>query len=234
MRFPVQRLSIAVIGLFIGVATDAAGVFDPPGPASASADETAARELQPGDVDTKLSRVYVFVGKKRLGHEHGVEGTVKEGEIHLASSEKPGKIVFDMASFTVDTQAARDYVGLEGTTGEDERNNVTSTMISSKVLHVEEHPTAIFEISRIERLDEATDDGDPLYEFAGKFTLRGKTNDVTFRAATTEEKDGRVRLQGDFRIKQSDYGIKPYSAFFGTVAVTDELKVYGDLWILAE
>ena len=46
--------------------------------------------------------------------------------------------------------------------------------------------------------------------------------------------DGRVRLQGDFEIKQSDYGIKPYSAFFGAVAVTDELKIYGDLWVVTD
>jgi polyisoprenoid-binding protein YceI len=234
MQIPTQRLSIPAVCMIVLFATGDAGICDPPAPDAAAANDAAPRELHAGDVDTELSRVYVFVGKKRLGHEHGVEGMVQEGEIHLESSDSPGKIVFDMTSFAADTDAARDYVGLEGTTSEDERSDVTSTMTGSKVLHVKEHPTATFEISSIKKLDEQTEDGHPLYEFAGKFTLHGETNDIEFRGATTEEKNSRVRLQGDFRIKQSDYGIKPYSAFFGAVAVTDELKVYGDLWIVKE
>lgn len=203
-------------------------------PAPAVAEDEPARELRPGAVDPELSRVYVFVGKKRLGHEHGVEGRVQEGRVHLAGGDEPGEIVFDMESFAADTAAAREYVGLEGTTEEDEQNNVTSTMTGSKVLHVSEFPTATFEISSVERLEEQTEDGHQLYAFSGKFTLRGEEKEIEFRAATTEEKEGRVRLQGDFQIKQSDYGIKPYSAFFGAVAVTDELKVYGDLWVVKE
>lgn len=207
--------------------------FGAPAAGPAAADDEPPRALAPGDVDTQLSRVYVFIGKKRLGHEHGVEGRVQSGEIHL-DGDVPGEIVFDMASFVADTDAAREYVGLEGTTEEDEQNDVTSTMTGSKVLHVSEFPTATFAIVTIEKLDEMTDDGHPLYAFTGEFTLHGETREIEFQAATTEEQDGRVRLQGDFQVKQSDYGIRPYSAFFGAVAVTDELKVYGDLWIVQE
>ena len=232
MQFPTVWRSISAAGLVTVVALFAVGGRDLH--FAASADDDVSEQLSPGDIDTELSRVYVFVGKKRLGHEHGMEGMLREGRIRVDSADDPGVIVFDMSSFAADTDAAREYVGLEGVTDEDDQSDVTSTMTGSKVLDVEEFPTATFEISSIEKLDEETEDGHPLYEFAGELTLHGETNEIDFQAATTEQEDGRVRLQGDFDIRQSDYGIKPYSAFFGAVAVTDELKIYGDLWIVAE
>lgn len=231
MRFQVWQRSVPNQFLILLLAPT---VFGSPLAAPVAADDGPPRELAPGDVDTELSRVYVYIGKRRLGHEHAVEGRVQEGEIHLTSGDEPGEIVFDMESFAADTDAAREYVGLEGTTDEDEQNDVTATMTGSKVLHVSEFPTATFEIADIEKLDEPDDDGNPQYRFSGEFTLLEETREIEFVAATTEEQDGRVRLQGDFQIKQSDYGIKPYSAFFGTVAVTDELRIYGDLWVVGE
>ena len=232
MNFPsTRRLQVAatLVALLAAIA-----VIDSNMHSAATADDEPPRALNPGDIDTELSRVYVFVGKKRLGHEHGMEGLLQEGRIRVDVSDDPGELVFDMTSFAADTDAAREYVGLEGVTDEDEQSDVTATMTGSKVLDVEEYPTATFEISSIEMLDEETDDGHPLYAFTGELTLHGETNDIEFQAATTEQEDGRVRLQGDFEIKQSEYGIRPYSAFFGTVAVTDELKIYGDLWIVTE
>lgn len=232
MRFPTIWRFIAAAGLATVVTLFAVGGRDLH--TAASADDEPSEQLSPGDIDIELSRVYVFVGKKRLGHEHGMECMLQEGRIRVDSPDDPGVIVFDMTSFAADTDAAREYLELEGVTDEDEQGDVTSTMTGSKVLDVDEYPTATFEISSIEKLDEETEDGHPLYAFAGELTLHGETNDIEFQAATTEQKDGRVRLQGDFEIKQSDYGIKPYSAFFGAVAVTDELKIYGDLWIVTE
>src|SRR5258708_36006536 len=73
--------------------------------------------LKPGDIDVEKSRIYVLVGKKGLGHEHGVEGKIKSGAIDLAAEKDPGAIEFDMASFTADTDEARKHVELKGTIG---------------------------------------------------------------------------------------------------------------------
>lgn len=197
-------------------------------------DEEAASELRPGDVDPETSRVYVWIGKRRLGHEHGVEGRVKEGRLKLNAREDAGEIVFDMKSFSADTAEARKYVGLEGTTDQDEQADVTKTMLGKSVLNVDDHPTATFAIGRAPLLVEKTDDGDSQYLLEGEFTLCGETQALKVVAAAVEEKDGQVRLRGNFTIKQSDFGIKPYRAFGGIVAVTDEIRIYGDLWIVAE
>src|SRR5690242_6960323 len=75
---------------------------------------SAKATLKPGEIDVEMSRVYVLVGKKGLGHEHGVEGKIKSGSIDLKSDKDPGAIEFDMESFVADTDEARKYVELKG------------------------------------------------------------------------------------------------------------------------
>ena len=200
-------------------------------PSVACAAEPAADALSAGDIDPGQSRIYVHVGKRRLGHEHGVEGKVKSGHLVLDASADAGEIVFDMKSFKADTDAARKYVGLEGTTDADEQKDVTATMTGKGVLNVAGHPTATFSVESSERLPADTKDGQPQYELVGEFLLRGKKQPLKIVAVTGESKDGRLQLTGDFTIKQTEYGIKPYSTFGGIVAVKDELKIYGDLWV---
>src|SRR6185503_19095830 len=58
---------------------------------------------EPGDVYLPYSRVYVFVGKTGLGHEHGVIGSIKQGRIDLSAARDAGGLLFDMTSFEADT-----------------------------------------------------------------------------------------------------------------------------------
>jgi polyisoprenoid-binding protein YceI len=55
----------------------------------------------------------------------------------------------------------------------------------------------------------------------GDLDLAGKSHPVAF--ALTGGEDG--RLSGSARLKQTDWGIKPYSALFGTLKVVDEVDV---------
>jgi polyisoprenoid-binding protein YceI len=194
----------------------------------------AAAAPGPGGIDAEASRAYVLVDKRRLGHKHGVEGRIKEGTIRLGAKQDAGKIVFDMPTFVADTAGARKYVGLDGEIKKSEQDDVTATMTGSATLDVAAHPTATFDIKSATLLSSKSDDGDPQYELDGELTLRGKKNPLKVTAELEEEKDGKVRLVGQFTIKQTDYGIKPYSAVGGLVAVADALKVWGDIWIVKE
>src|SRR5262245_5305597 len=108
------------------------------GQRSAPAESTQKPALKAGEIDLEKSRVYVYVGKKGFGHEHAVEGKIKSGSINLNADKDLGEIVFDMKSFTADSDKARKYVELEGTTGEEAREKVTETMLGPQVLDVEE------------------------------------------------------------------------------------------------
>jgi polyisoprenoid-binding protein YceI len=54
----------------------------------------------------------------------------------------------------------------------------------------------------------------------GELTMGGKSNDVSF-----DLRESGGTLTGSAEIKQSDWGIKPYSALFGALKVNDEVKV---------
>jgi polyisoprenoid-binding protein YceI len=184
--------------------------------------------LKPGQIDLEKSRIYVRVGKKGLGHEHGVEGKIKSGTIDLTAGKNAGEIEFDMASFLADTDEARKYVELKGTTGEATRDKVTETMLGAAVLDVEQFPTATFKIKSRE-LKKTKTAADTVV-LKGDFILHGQSQPLTVEAQV-EKKDGQSHLRGEFTILQSDFGITPYKAALGTVGVADELKIWGDIWI---
>jgi polyisoprenoid-binding protein YceI len=62
-------------------------------------------------------------------------------------------------------------------------------------------------------------DGDGL-KVSGDLEMGGKSNSVSFRLTETGG-----TLRGSAPIKQSDWGIKPYSALFGALKVNDEVRV---------
>lgn len=186
------------------------------------------RRAEPGDVDLAKSRVYILVGKTGLGHEHAIEGKLKSGSIRLGAARDAGTIEFDMPRFSADTDEARKYIGLKGSTSASTRQQVNKNMLGPDVLDVKKFPTAKFAIDSA--LEKQTKFGAAVYELKGKFTLHGKTRALTIQAEP--EQDGNQwRLTGDFTILQSDFGITPYSAALGTIGVADSLRIWGDLRI---
>jgi hypothetical protein len=63
------------------------------------------------------------------------------------------------------------------------------------------------------------EDGEALH-VAGDLTLFGSTRPIAFDLALT---DGRVT--GTAVVKQTDFGIKPYTALFGALKVADDVRV---------
>jgi polyisoprenoid-binding protein YceI len=55
----------------------------------------------------------------------------------------------------------------------------------------------------------------------GELDLLGKVQPITFELQAGD--DG--KLSGSAKLKQTDFGIKPYSALFGTLKVLDEIEV---------
>jgi polyisoprenoid-binding protein YceI len=199
-----------------------------------SADVIAAGpQPEPGQIDTQQSRVYVHVYKTGFGHEHGVEGQLKSGSLSLRAAQNAGEIIFDMPSFSADTDAARRVVGLEGTTDANTRTEVTQNMLGPDVLDVKKFPAATFKINSVRRMPARRPNAPQQYELAGDFTLHGATKAVKL-IADTSTVNGFTRLQGSFSILQSDYGITPFSKALGAVGVADRLTISGDLWVATD
>jgi polyisoprenoid-binding protein YceI len=226
----VVRLRSAVVV----VAIAAAAFWLPDATVQTRRDARAADKkppLKPGQIDIEKSRVYVRVGKKKLGHEHGVEGKIKSGSIDLVAKKNLGEIVFDMTSFLADTDEAREHVDLEGSIDESTREKVTETMLGPAVLDVEQFPTAKLKIKSRE-VRKNGDEGEAVV-LSGDFTLHGKTRPLTFEVRV-EPGDGQRSIRGEFKILQTDFGITPYKAALGAVGVADELRIWGDIRVAGE
>jgi len=204
-----------------------------------------------GNIDLTKSRVFIFVGKTGLGHDHGVEGRLASGAIKLGAERQAGALVFDMRSFDADTPVARKYVGLKSETDASTRKNVNDNMRGSAVLDVRRFPTARFDIKSAVRFKQLSKRGNPVYQLSGDFTLHGVKRPLRLNAeafqdkVATQQNDGtprvhteavqqqhQTRLRGGFSVRQSEFGIKPFTKAFGAVGVADELKIYGDIFFV--
>ncbi len=213
----------SIATLFASMLTQACG--QPP----ARPTDTGAGRLRPSQIDTDLSRVFIFVDKTGFGHQHGVEGRLKGGYLRVAK-ESAGKIMFDMPSFRADTQSARRRVGLEGASSEQEQEQVTANMIGPLVLDVAQFPTALFAVSSVRRFEQRNAGGMTQYALDGDFTLHGVTKRINV-TATGEQERGFLHIKGNFPLRQTDFGIRPFKKALGAVGVGDVLTVYGDFWI---
>jgi hypothetical protein len=186
-------------------------------------------ELTSGDINLAASRVYIFVDKTGFGHQHGVEGRLREGRLYL-SGRRAGRMVFDMLSFRADTLVARRNAGLKGEIDQKTQRDVTDTMLGPDILDVKRFPVATFEVESFQMLERRDRRGRPQYRLDGEFTLHGTKRPLRFVAEGMEER-GHLHLRGNFRLRQSEYKIPPYRKALGTVGVADVLTVYGDIWI---
>ena len=196
---------------------------------AAAQDKTETPSVGPGEVELKSSRVYTFVGKTGLGHEHAIIGTLKSGELHLSREEDAGKLEFDLRSFIADTPEARKYIGLKGETDRATQQKVNQNMLGSEVLDVARHPTATFEIASIKKQRDLKE-GAVEYLLEGDFTLHGVAKRIKF-TVTAEPAKGWHHIRGKFAIRQTDFGIKPFTTALGAVGIANELTIYGDLWV---
>jgi polyisoprenoid-binding protein YceI len=167
------------------------------------------------------SRFTVDVGRagflKVFGHDHLVEIRGFTGEVDwqpAAPESSSIRIEVDAASLTV--------VG-EG--DEEERAQIQADM-ESKALDVQNHARIDFvseEISLEER-----GGGEYRGRITGQVTLRGVTKHVTIPLSLTVSEE-RLRAQGEFQIKGTDFGIDPITAAGGAVKTSDDLKLTFDL-----
>lgn len=192
------------------------------------AQSPATARPQPGSVDLSLSRVFMFVGKTGLGHEHGVMGSIKSGSIMLGQQRRAGSLVFDMKSFDADGPDARKYVGLPGTTDEGTRRQVNSNMHGAAVLNTTKFPTATFQIDSAILQQKRPGETHARYLLKGNFTLVGVSRPLQLECEVIPMRD-QQRMRTGFTLAQTDFGITPYSKAFGAVGVANELKVYGEI-----
>lgn len=166
-----------------------------------------------GEIHTGNTRIYAHVFKSTtLGHEHAVAGMVKEGELHLGATHNAGRVVADLSSFIADPNYARSLLGLPEENDDETKKKVTANMLGKEVLDILQFPTATANIESARLLPERSKNGLPQYSLEGELTLHGVSKKVNVVAEAMEVSSGWVRLRGQVAIKQSDFGMTPYTA----------------------
>ncbi len=159
------------------------------------------------------SRFEVKTGRAGLlgfmGHEHVVRARAFSGRI-VYYPEAPSR---SRVEITVLTDS------LEVLTGADSSDvrKMTEAM-RTEVLEAEQYRTITFVSSSAT----ATDQG---IRVNGALTMVGKTREITVDVTLDASRDT-LRVAGTFSVKQTDFGIKPYSTALGTVKVADEVTFH--------
>ncbi|WP_433333186.1 YceI family protein [Spirillospora sp. CA-294931] len=99
-----------------------------------------------------------------------------------------------------------------------DRDEITKNLRT--VLKADAHPEITFRSTGVAGTADA-------FTVEGDLTIAGRTERVTLRASSRE---GRVR--GSAIVRQTRWGIKPYSAFFGALKLADDVEVSVDLEVL--
>ncbi|MFC0865940.1 YceI family protein [Sphaerimonospora cavernae] len=154
----------------------------------------------------------------KAGHDLVIEVTRWDGEAVVDTGDPAA------SSLTVQAEAGSLEVR-EGTGGVkpltvSDRREIEKN-IREKVLHTGEHPTIAFRSTRVDGAPES-------FRVEGDLTMVGVTRPVTLDCRFA---DGRV--QGTATVTQSRWGIKPYSAFFGALKLSDDVEVRFDVGLAA-
>jgi len=146
------------------------------------------------------------------GHDHTIAIRDFTGTVAFTY----GPVTPASLQFTVkaDSLAVTDKVS------ESDRNKIQTTM-RNDVLDVNSYPEITFTSTNVTAT--RVEEGKYQTRITGDLTLHGTTRPLTINALITFY-ETRLEAEGQFSLRQTEYGIRPVSVAGGTVKVKDELK----------
>jgi polyisoprenoid-binding protein YceI len=143
----------------------------------------------------------------KAGHDLVIEVTAWEGTLRVG--EDPADTSVELEADATSLHVREGRGGLQSL-GDDDKDNIRTT-IDDDVLKGQ----------AIAFRSTAVTGADGQLTVEGELTLAGTTRPLAFDLAVGD--DG--RLSGAAVVKQSDWGMKPYSTLFGALKVADEVRV---------
>ncbi|OJU84646.1 MAG: hypothetical protein BGO11_11220 [Solirubrobacterales bacterium 70-9] len=145
----------------------------------------------------------------KAGHNLTIEVTSWSGTLDVGADPASTTVALTADSSSLEvTEGTGGVMAL----GDDEKSSIKQS-IAEDVLKggtIEFHSSSV----------EPSANGGPL-TVNGELDLLGKVQPITFEL----QADADGKLSGSAKLKQTDFGIKPYSALFGTLKVLDEIEV---------
>lgn len=166
------------------------------------------------------SSFWVFVPKAGLlsgfAHDHEIGVKSFTGKIvvpEAGASNGSLELNVDATSLTV----------LDKKPSEDDKKKIYNSM-HTEVLESAKYPKINFKSAAVSDLKQT---GGDAYNFSlnGDLTLHGVTKRIAFPVSLTINAQ-ELRAIGKYTLRQTDFGIKPYSAAGGTIKVKNEITVH--------
>jgi len=218
-------LALAGLGLLLAGCQSAAVK-----PSSAAPSGELRHEPAPGavryDVDAQHSEVEFLVYKagafSAMGHNHTVEAREFSGDVYLAPQFKDSSfsLKLPVKDFEVDRAEARDAAGgdFKSHPSASDIKGTTEHMLGPDSLDAEKYPDVTIQSVSVSGEETKA-------EMTVRITLHGTPRDVKVPVAISRAGDD-LAAAADFELRQSEFGMSPYSALGGALQVADTFKVH--------
>ncbi|MCM2313420.1 MAG: YceI family protein [Steroidobacteraceae bacterium] len=166
-------------------------------------------------------RVYRAGRLAKLGHNHVITSGTEAGHV-WSNGELAGsgfEVRIPVAALVIDDPTARAEAGLEfpGELPEAAREGTRRNMLRPEVLDGERHPEIVVRADSLHGTWEQ-----PVV--AARVTIKDRVRTIEVPLTVLRE-PGAITASGTFRIRQSDFGITPFSVGGGALQVADEIDV---------
>lgn len=173
--------------------------------------------------EESLLQILVYRGgaMARLGHNHVIASHRLSGAVYVL--DDPTQMRFDIRfpvnELTVDEPAMREFAGPDfpPNVPQSARDGTRTNLLSEALLDGEKYPEIRLRATDVLAAGEGFDVG-------VEITIKDQVRTVRV-PVTLERKDGALKASGEFPLKQSDLGLKPFSVAMGTLVVIDEMRV---------
>lgn len=182
------------------------------------------------DIDPDRSVVTLLVRRAgplaRLGHNHVIVSGQEAGQAWLGDEPRQSgfEIRLPVGAFVVDDPDARRAAGAEfpGELPDEAREGTYRNMLRAEVLDGANHPQVVVRASRISGTWQQ-----PVV--VARITLRGTTREIEVPVELQRDPQS-LLARGTLRIRQSDFGITPFSVGGGAIQVADEVEVRFEIY----
>ena len=162
-------------------------------------------------------RLLVKTTRTGLGAKAGHDLTIEVTRWHGRATVDPATPTNSSVTVEVEVDSLEVREGTGGVKPLTDADRAEIKQTLGEILHTAQHPTITFRSSQAEGSAGS-------FTVDGELTVMGVTRPVMVQGRVT---DGRV--VGGATVVQSRWGIRPYSAFFGALRLSDEVKVDFDI-----
>lgn len=230
-RFPLRILVVGAVlwGLAACQTRPPAAETAPATPIPEVAVPVVPADAKPYPVvpEESLLRILVYRGgaMARLGHNHVIASHQLTGTVFVTGDATQWRfdLLVPVNDLTIDEPAMREQAGADFPPGvpQSARDGTRRNLLSPALLDGANYPTIRLRCTDVVAAGEGFDVG-------VEITLKDQVRNVRV-PVTLERKAGALKATGEFPLKQSELGFKPFSVAMGSLVVLDEMRILFEL-----